>query len=363
VAELRPLADDLTEEARALAEALRDLFTGLEVSVRRYAARHYRDAGTLSRYLSGTRIPPWDVVMTLLTDLVEHRGAPMTPEATDLLRELHDAAVQTSTTPKQAMEMLEAQLADADRAARLSTDQGDVIGEALLDRRHRIADLEVRLGQLEAERRAERARADELEAQTPHLPELVAERNHLRDQVDRLSEELNQAHARRELAEERCALLERQLTVVEAAPASIASLADPTQPCHPKVLIVDDEPKNLLAMTAVLSGLDQELVAASNGREALRALLDYDDFAVIILDVQMPDMDGYETAAHIKRRPRSRDIPIIFLTAMGDQAGHAARGYAAGAVDYIHKPCDHWALRAKISVFTEIYMERRGRER
>ncbi|MPY45816.1 response regulator, partial [Streptomyces phyllanthi] len=127
----------------------------------------------------------------------------------------------------------------------------------------------------------------------------------------------------------------------------------------PKVLIVDDQPDNLLAMTAVLCTLDQELVAVPSGQEALKALLDHDDFAVIIMDVQMPDMDGYETAAHIKRRPRNRDVPIIFLTAMGTDPEHSARGYAAGAVDYIGKPFDPWVLRAKVAVFTGIYLERR----
>ncbi|MGW2471365.1 response regulator [Streptomyces bauhiniae] len=118
----------------------------------------------------------------------------------------------------------------------------------------------------------------------------------------------------------------------------------------PKILIVDDQPDNLLAMTAVLATLEQELVTVSSGREALKALLHHDDFAVIIMDVQMPEMDGYETCAHIKRRPRTRDVPIIFLTAMGTGSEHSACGYAAGAVDYISKPFDPWALRAEVAV-------------
>ncbi|WP_229900226.1 response regulator, partial [Streptomyces capoamus] len=78
---------------------------------------------------------------------------------------------------------------------------------------------------------------------------------------------------------------------------------------------------------------------------------------VILLDVQMPGMDGFETAAHIKRRERTRDIPIIFLTAINHGPHHTFRGYAAGAVDYISKPFDPWVLRAKVSVFVELYMK------
>ncbi|CAM5565406.1 Protein-glutamate methylesterase/protein-glutamine glutaminase [Streptomyces cyaneofuscatus] len=115
-------------------------------------------------------------------------------------------------------------------------------------------------------------------------------------------------------------------------------------------------PENLLALEAILSALDQTLVRASSGEEALKALLT-DDFAVILLDVQMPGMDGFETAAHIKRRERTRDIPIIFLTAINHGPTTPSAGYAAGAVDYISKPFDPWVLRAKVSVFVELYMK------
>ncbi|WP_035846094.1 response regulator [Kitasatospora azatica] len=123
-----------------------------------------------------------------------------------------------------------------------------------------------------------------------------------------------------------------------------------------KILLVDDRPENLLALEAILSALDQTLVRAVSGEEALKALLN-DDFAVILLDVQMPGMDGFETAAHIKRRERTRDIPIIFLTAINHGPHHTFRGYAAGAVDYISKPFDPWVLRAKVSVFVDLYMK------
>jgi CheY-like chemotaxis protein len=121
-----------------------------------------------------------------------------------------------------------------------------------------------------------------------------------------------------------------------------------------RILLVDDRSENLIALEAILSSLNQVLVPVRSGEEALKALL-VDEFAVILLDVVMPGMDGFETAAHIKRRPKTRDVPIIFLTAASAEPDHAFRGYAAGAVDYISKPFDPWVLRAKVSVFVELY--------
>ncbi|MFJ5220718.1 response regulator [Streptomyces sp. NPDC088354] len=349
--ELRPLGDGLNDASRALAQALRELFEGLEVSVRRYAARRQRDPGTFSRYLNGTRLPPWQVISDLFADVAEHRGTAVTIEAIEFVRGLYGSAVDAASSPRHATEILEQQLADADRVSRRSSVRGDVLGDALLDRKQRIADLQTRLNQLEAERNEERKRADE----RADVSGLIAERDVLQREVERLGADLREAQAQRAAAEDRCDLLERQLDAVqEAAAAKLPA----TPPGMPRILIVDDQPDNLLAMTAVLSTLDQELVTVSSGQEALKALLDYDDFAVIIMDVQMPGMDGYETCAHIKRRPRTRDVPIIFLTAMGVGAEHSARGYAAGAVDYISKPFDPWVLRAKVAVFTTIYLER-----
>jgi response regulator RpfG family c-di-GMP phosphodiesterase len=125
-----------------------------------------------------------------------------------------------------------------------------------------------------------------------------------------------------------------------------------------RILLVDDRPENLVALEAILSTLDYALVRARSGDEALKALLT-DEFAVILLDVSMPGMDGFETAAHIKRREKTRDVPIIFLTAVSNEPHQAFRGYAAGAVDYIAKPFDPWVLRAKVSVFVDLYLKNR----
>jgi signal transduction histidine kinase len=120
------------------------------------------------------------------------------------------------------------------------------------------------------------------------------------------------------------------------------------------VLMVDDRPDNLLALEAILQPLGLRLVRANSGEDALRCLLNA-EFAVILLDVQMPGMDGFETATHIKQRDRTRDIPIIFLTAISREVQHQLRGYDAGAVDYLAKPFEPEVLRAKVAVFVDLW--------
>src|ERR1043166_7185725 len=119
-----------------------------------------------------------------------------------------------------------------------------------------------------------------------------------------------------------------------------------------KILLVDDTPDNLVSLEAALCGLGEELVTASSGKEALRHLLQ-DDFAAILLDVRMPDMDGFETAALIRSRPRSRQTPILFLTGYRNEE-HLFRGYDLGAVDFLFKPIVPEILRSKVAVFVEL---------
>ena len=120
------------------------------------------------------------------------------------------------------------------------------------------------------------------------------------------------------------------------------------------LLLVDDREENLIALEAILEPLGQNLVRAKSGEEALRALL-HQDFACILLDVQMPGLDGFETAALIKQRERTRHVPIIFLTAISKDDQQVFRGYSAGAVDYIFKPFEPEMLRSKVNVFIELH--------
>lgn len=147
------------------------------------------------------------------------------------------------------------------------------------------------------------------------------------------------------------------LEVDEMIPAiANAEELDAQEPVN--ILLVDDRPENLLALESALEILDQSLVTASTGNEALRASLEK-DFAVILLDVRLPDMDGFETASLLRERQRSRYTPIIFLTAVDKDDKQVSRGYSLGAVDYIFKPLDPDILRAKVSVFIDLYQKKR----
>jgi PAS domain S-box-containing protein len=126
-----------------------------------------------------------------------------------------------------------------------------------------------------------------------------------------------------------------------------------------KILLVDDRPENLVALEAVLAPLGCRLITATSGAEALKRLLE-DEFAVILLDVQMPELDGFETAEYIKRRERTRNIPIIFVTAISKEQHHVFRGYETGAVDYVFKPYDPVVLRSKVAVFVEMWQQARA---
>ncbi|PYQ53011.1 MAG: hybrid sensor histidine kinase/response regulator [Acidobacteria bacterium] len=128
------------------------------------------------------------------------------------------------------------------------------------------------------------------------------------------------------------------------------------------ILLVDDQSANLLALESILADMDQNLVKAESGRQALRALLER-EFAVILLDVQMPDLNGFETAGLIRERDKSHDTPIIFLTAMSRNETSVFRGYELGAVDYIFKPFHPEVLRAKVSVFVELFRKREAIKR
>ncbi len=123
-----------------------------------------------------------------------------------------------------------------------------------------------------------------------------------------------------------------------------------------EILLVDDRPENLLALEAILEPLGQNLISAHSGEDALKCVLQH-DFAAILLDVQMPDMNGFDTAQIIKSRERSRFVPIIFLSAINKEDSYVFKGYSIGAVDYVFKPFNPDVLRSKVAVFVDLYLK------
>jgi two-component system, sensor histidine kinase len=128
------------------------------------------------------------------------------------------------------------------------------------------------------------------------------------------------------------------------------------------ILLVDDRPENLLALEAILEPLGQELIRANSGPEALKKVLEV-DLSVILLDVQMPGMNGFEVAEIIKSRERSRTIPIIFLSAISKEDAYVFKGYSMGAVDYVFKPFNPDVLRSKVAVFVDLFLKQREIQR
>src|SRR3954466_7549361 len=123
-----------------------------------------------------------------------------------------------------------------------------------------------------------------------------------------------------------------------------------------EILLVDDRPENLLALEAILEPLGNTLIRAQSGEEALRAVLNH-DFACILLDVQMPGMNGFEVARIVKSRERTRHIPIIFLTAISKEDEYVFTGYSVGAVDYLFKPFQPEILRSKVAALVDLHLK------
>ena len=136
------------------------------------------------------------------------------------------------------------------------------------------------------------------------------------------------------------------------------SRPDTATPVRPvKLLIVDDRPENILSLESILEGPGREILKAESGNEALRIALK-EDIAVMLLDVQMPEMDGFEVARLLKENSKTRDISIIFVTALSKEERYTMQGYEEGAVDYLHKPLDVNVVKAKVAVFEKLYRQK-----
>jgi len=149
-------------------------------------------------------------------------------------------------------------------------------------------------------------------------------------------------------------------TLFFTIPAAATQARESKEPT--RILLVDDRPENLLSLKAILARPEYRLVTATTGEEAI-ALAQRESFAVALIDVAMPEMDGIEAAVRMKQHPRSRDVPILFVTAFGEDPQVVHRAYSAGAADYLVKPLDAEIVRTKVAVFAELSRRRQSHER
>ncbi|MFB7945956.1 two-component system response regulator [Kitasatospora phosalacinea] len=330
---LPPLGSELGRERLEFAEELRALFRRLDTPADEFASRCGLGPDALAGYLAAVRIPPWEFVEALLGAVPGDAPGTPDPAVRERLSRSRMAALRVARSIGRAVCQLEGQLHAAAREIEESDEEADRADRALAA----LADL---AGSTDRAEQSDRA-------------ELLTE------QSDRAREQSARAGARYALLRRQLALVEQQQDTSAAPPPPTG--AEPGDGPPPKILLVDDRPENLTVLEALLGPHGHQLVPATSGPEALRALMEPDGYAAILLDVQMPGMDGYETAAHIRRRARTRDIPIVFVTAIGSDSDHAMRAYAAGAADFIPKPVDPWAVRAKVASFVELHRERRAR--
>ncbi|WNM29545.1 hypothetical protein RKE30_03615 [Streptomyces sp. Li-HN-5-11] len=213
---LEPVGNDVSEESRALAEALRTLFNSLDISMRRYAARCHTDAGTLSRYFNGIRVPPWSFIVNLLTHVAEVRENPTSDETVALLRQLYVRAAGKNAGARRTVD-LQRLLEEADEHAREAASLERLLRQALHDSQQQVDQLNVELKTLRAARASDRqAVRAEIEVFTSETDDLRAERDQLQAEIELLKRQLSEAIGARILAEERCDQLERQIEGAEA---------------------------------------------------------------------------------------------------------------------------------------------------
>lgn len=228
IGDLKPIPDKVKPECRELALSLRDLFGAVEVSLRVIAVRMHYDAGTVSRYLNGTVVPPAEFVDQLLRQAAKATGRASSVEVTAHVHALQRRALQVTNKVGWELQRLRDQLADADRQRQQAEVRAEALSEALLVRKQRIAEMEVEQRQIAVSASMER---DEREAEVERLrgehEGLRTERDRLREEVARLQGELTQARRQALEAERRCEALEHQLQTEEEAAGEQAEAEDP----------------------------------------------------------------------------------------------------------------------------------------
>lgn len=296
MSELKKVDEGLPPEVVALAQALRDLFQGLGVSTRRYAARRSYDSSTVSRYLSGRRLPPWEFVLNLLHDVAEERGNVPTEETIGMLRALHTAALRSGNSPVHQVQLLQRRLAEADQEARRAALRERVLEDTLQDREHRIRDLQLRYRELQASAR------EGLGDAAPS-GETTEEHARLRAEIHDLQTELTRVRAQHRQAEERCAQLERQLEEAERAAGRAGEVAlvpeafSGAGTLHSSVTVFTG---NSPMDEEYVESVTVQVVDAESGHRGNGLLVDAETVVTL----------GYVLAAH---NPREPDPPVFVM--------------------------------------------------
>lgn len=227
IGDLKPIPEQVRPECRALAESLRELFGAVGVSLRVFAVRLHYDAGTVSRYLNGTVVPPAEFVDQLLTHAAKATGRPSSTEVMAHVHTLQRRALQATNKVGWELQRLRDQLADADRQRQQAEVRADALSEALLVRKQRIAEMEVEQRRIAVAAADREARSAELDRLRQEREDLTAERDRLREEVARLQDALTQARRQALDAERRCEALEHQLQTEEEAAGAKAAAEDP----------------------------------------------------------------------------------------------------------------------------------------
>ncbi|MBI0300766.1 hypothetical protein JBE04_41550 [Streptomyces sp. PRKS01-29] len=230
IGDLKPIPEQVRPECRALAESLRELFGTVGVSLRVLAVRLHYDAGTVSRYLNGTVVPPAEFVDQLFTHAAKAAGRPSATEVVAHVHTLQRRALQATNKVGWELQRLRDQLADADRRRQQAEVRAEALSEALLVRKQRIAEMEVEQRRIAVAAADREARSAELDRLRQEREDVTAERDRLREEVARLQDALAQARRQALEAEQRCEALEHQLQTEEEAAGARAETEDPAAP-------------------------------------------------------------------------------------------------------------------------------------
>lgn len=256
---LEPIDEGVPDEGRALAQALRTLFESLNISMRRYAARCHTDFGTVSRYLSGKRVPPWSFVKELLSNVAEHRGQHASDETMATLRQLHARALGTGKGTRRVVE-LQYLLEEADQRAREASSLERILREALQEQEHLVSQLQVELQSLRVAETTDRQReSSEVALLLNGYSDLRTERDRLRMEVSALKKQLAETTTARMLAEERCEQLERQIEEAESQEELLSQSAAGAHAGSPSETGLDEEESSLIHSSAAAEERLKEL--------------------------------------------------------------------------------------------------------